>query len=87
MVAPLESTEEILCKICYSSSNEQRNPLVNICYKCTGGIKYSHYECLKMWMRTKLIVKENETNTVKSYNIKSYNCELCKTPYPCKNFY
>ena len=35
-------------------------------------------------METKLVIKENEKKTVKSYNIKSFNCEICKTPYPFK---
>lgn len=82
--------EDIICKICYVDTNDILNPLVNICEICSGGIKFSHYECLKRWMKTKLIVKENDRKTVKSYNIKSYNCEICKTPYPCKllmNYY
>lgn len=79
-----ETSEDKICKVCYHDSNDILNPLVNICEKCTGGIKYSHYECLKRWMKTKLNIKENEKKTVKSYNIKSYNCEICKTPYPCK---
>ena len=83
-----ENSEDKICKVCYHDSNDEANPLVNICEICTGGIKFSHYECLKMWMKTKLNIKENEKKTVKSYNIKSYNCELCKTPYPCnKCFY
>jgi hypothetical protein len=79
-----ETSEDKICKICYHDSNDEKNPLVNICEICTGGIKYAHYECLKRWMKTKLNIKENERKTVKSYNIKSYNCEICKTPYPCK---
>jgi len=79
-----ETSEDKICKICYHDSNDDVNPLVNICEICTGGIKYAHYECLKRWMKTKLNIKENERKTVKSYNIKSYNCEICKTPYPCK---
>jgi hypothetical protein len=35
-------------------------------------------------MQTKLSTKENEQKTVTSYNMKSFNCEICKTPYPCK---
>jgi len=79
-----ETSEDKICKVCYHDSNDIQNPLVNICEICTGGIKYAHYECLKRWMKTKLNIKENEKKTVKSYNIKSYNCEICKTPYPCK---
>lgn len=82
---PQMDSEEILCKICYSSANDESNPLVNLCNVCTGGIKYSHFSCLKYWMQTKLSVKENNKKNVKSYNIKQYNCEICKTPYPCMN--
>ena len=75
--------EEYMCKICYSNSNEDNNPLVHIC-SCAGGIRFAHYFCIRRWMETKLIIKENDKKTVKSYNIKSFNCEICKTPYPCK---
>jgi hypothetical protein len=37
-------------------------------------------------MKTKLITRENKKKTVKSYNISSFNCELCKTPFPCNYF-
>ncbi len=80
---PQMDSEEIQCKICYSSTNDESNPLVNLCNVCTGGIKYSHFSCLKLWMQTKLSVKESIKKNVKSYNIKQYNCEICKTPYPC----
>ena len=79
----LGNNEENICKICYSDSNENDNPLVHLC-SCSGGIRFAHYFCIKKWMETKLIIKENEKKTVKSYNIKSFNCEICKTPYPCK---
>ena len=78
-----EDNQEVLCKICYSDTNEKENPLVHLC-QCTGGIRFAHYQCIKKWMETKLNIKENEKKTVKSYNIKSFNCEICKTPYPCK---
>ena len=76
--------DERICKICYSSDNDrENNPLVHLC-NCNGGLRFSHYECIKKWMETKLLIKENEAKTVKSYNIKSFNCEICKTPYPFK---
>ena len=76
-----EKNGEVLCKICYSDSNDKENPLVHLC-QCSGGIRFAHYQCIKKWMETKLNIKENEKKTVKSYNIKSFNCEICKTPYP-----
>ena len=76
--------DEKICKICYSEDNDkENNPLVHLC-NCNGGLRFSHYECIKKWMETKLVLKENEKKTVKSYNIKSFNCEICKTPYPFK---
>jgi len=76
-----ENSHEDLCKICLSAGSDQTNPLVSLC-KCTGGMSFAHYECLKRWMSTKLAKKENDKKTVTSYNIKSYNCEICKFPYP-----
>jgi len=35
-------------------------------------------------MNTKIKVKENSNKTVLSYSLKSFNCEICKTPYPLK---
>ena len=76
--------DEKICKICYSEENEKdKNPLVHLC-NCSGGLRFSHFECIKKWMETKLQKKENEKKTVTSYNIKSFNCEICKTPYPFK---
>ena len=76
--------DERLCKICYSEENDrENNPLVHLC-NCNGGLRFSHYMCIKRWMETKLQIKENDKKTVKSYNIKSFNCEICKTPYPFK---
>jgi hypothetical protein len=77
-------TDERICKICYSDENDkENNPLVHLC-NCNGGLRFSHYLCIKKWMETKLVTKENEKKTVKSYSIKSFNCEICKTPYPFK---
>ncbi len=78
-----EKKEDSLCKICYSNENTEINPLVHLC-KCSGGIRFAHYECIKKWMETKLEIKENEKHTVINYSIKSFNCEICKTPYPFK---
>ena len=76
--------DERLCKICYSSENDRiNNPLVHLC-NCNGGLRFSHFMCIKRWMETKLQIKQNDKNTVRSYSIKSFNCEICKTPYPFK---
>jgi hypothetical protein len=77
------NNQDIICKICLTNQEEDSNPLINLC-KCQGTISSVHYQCLKYWMQTKLSTKENEMKTVTSYNMKSFNCEICKTPYPCK---
>lgn len=74
---------EILCKICLSNDIEQDNPLINLC-KCSGSLLFVHFYCLKKWMSMKLSHKENTKKTVSSYNMKSFNCEICKTPYPLR---
>jgi E3 ubiquitin-protein ligase DOA10 len=75
-------SQEIPCKICYSNSDEESNPMINLC-KCSGSISSIHFNCLKKWMNTKLSTKENEKKTVVSYSMKSFNCEICMVPYPC----
>lgn len=79
---PQKNNEDITCKYCLSGGSNKENPLVKMC-KCTGGIEFCHYKCLKAWMQTKLSIKDNQEKTVTSYNIKAFNCEICKTPYPC----
>ena len=73
--------EKQLCKICYSEEIDKNNPMVHLC-NCKGGLNYAHYECIKQWMKTKLIILENKKKTVKTYYILGFNCEICKTPYP-----
>ncbi|CDW91099.1 ringv domain containing protein [Stylonychia lemnae] len=68
-----------LCRFCWGSEISIANPLLSSC-KCNGGIRFIHYCCLKEWLNTKRSVKEQSTLT--SYYYKSFECELCKTPYP-----
>jgi len=73
--------DTIVCKICLMNGDEKENPLVNLC-KCSGSMEFLHFECLKHWMNTKLKTKENPKKSVTSYVMKSFNCEICKSPYP-----
>ena len=79
----LNNTEKIICNICYSDENTDENPLINLCH-CNGGMKFSHFNCIKLWIKTKLIIKENSKKNVKSYNFSCFNCKICKTPFPFK---
>jgi hypothetical protein len=78
----VNTEEKILCRICYcEEEDKEKNPMVHLC-KCKGGINYAHFNCIKLWMRTKLIIIGNRKRTVKTYYINKFNCEICKTPYP-----
>ena len=67
------------CRICMNPEVTIENPLISIC-KCSGSMKFIHYECLKAWMDTKLRV--NKIGEVHTYYWKTYMCEVCKTNYP-----
>lgn len=79
------------CRYCLSNSNEDSNPLVSLC-KCKGGAKYIHFLCVKHWISLKQVkqvqpegkVKKKECVISKSFNFKSFNCEICKWAYPFK---
>ena len=76
--------EKNQCKICYSEETAPiKNPMVHLC-NCKGGLNFAHFDCIKQWMKTKLISRENSKKTVKSYFIPKFNCEICKVPYPYK---
>jgi len=83
----VELDQDTMCKICLQNHHEPiENPFINLC-TCNGSMRFIHYDCLKKWMAVKLTIKENEKKTVKSYNMKSFNCEICKTPYPLRFVY
>ena len=71
--------ENDTCKICFNATSDPTNPLISAC-KCTGTMKFIHFQCLKAWMSLKLVVKESPM--VKSYFWKSFECEICKSSYP-----
>jgi E3 ubiquitin-protein ligase DOA10 len=72
---------EKICRICLFASNEEQNPMISIC-KCKGTMNLLHIECLKMWLKQKLSEKMISNKPGVSYTIKSFNCEICKEPYP-----
>ena len=70
------------CKYCYGEEAEN-NPFINLC-KCSGSVASLHFQCLKTWMTSKIVEKQNDKKTVISYYINNFNCEICKDPYPLK---
>jgi len=72
--------ENDVCRICFSNTNTPTNPLFAPC-KCTGTMKFIHFMCLKSWLNLKLIPQV--LPQLRSYYWKSFECEICKTIYPC----
>lgn len=70
---------KICCRICYRNDNDSSDPLISPC-KCTGSMAYIHYRCLKSCIESRITKKEDEISI--TYLIKSYSCEICRTPYP-----
>ena len=76
-----EEEENIIkCRICFDSYSNEDNPLICLC-SCKD---YTHYECLKYYIKTKLEVRENLKSTVTTYNCYRFNCEVCLMPYPLR---
>ena len=60
------------------------NPLIKPC-KCSGSMKYIHYECLLHWLKTKVLISKNIYNNNGFFSIYSLDlieCELCKNHLP-----
>lgn len=71
-----------LCRICYSEEIDyNENPLIAPC-KCSGTMRYIHLECLRDWLKSKIVVKTYPH--MASYAYKKLECELCTTPFPFK---
>ena len=68
------------CKFCFGEKSTMDNPLFSVC-KCKGTMKFVHLLCLKSWIKTKLLTKT--APTLRSYLWKSFDCEICKSTYPC----
>ena len=64
--------------------DKKMNPLIKPC-KCSGSMKYIHYECLLHWLKTKVLISKNIYNNNGFFSIYSLDlieCELCKNHLP-----
>ena len=68
------------CRICYDNKSTKDNPKLRLC-SCKD---YIHYECLKMYLSSKLDISENQKFTVKTFNCNKFNCDVCLHPYPLR---
>lgn len=69
------------CRFCLCEDNEFSNPLINPC-KCSGTMKYIHLDCLKNWLKNKIVSKISPF--LNTYSMRHLQCELCKSPVPIK---
>ena len=76
--------ENDVCRICFNNTNIKENPLFAPC-NCTGTMKFIHHRCLKVWLNSKLNFQP--TPQLYLYRWKSFECEICKTIYPCNYNY
>jgi len=74
-----DSNNKFLCRICYKSDSNKKNPLISPC-KCNGSMQYIHYICLKQCIDAKINKKEDEN--FKLFTWKNFECEICKMEYP-----
>ena len=75
-----------ICRICYIEEYDKlNNPLIKPC-KCSGSMKYIHYECLLHWIKTKIIVETSSpiysNDFLSVYILGILECELCKSKFP-----
>lgn len=68
------------CRICYTNMSNIVDPLLKMC-KCNA---YIHFSCLKLFLKSHIIVSTNSFETVYSYKCQNFNCEVCQEPYPLK---
>ena len=65
------------CWSCSGLFSSKNNPLICLC-DCRD---YIHYECLKVYLSSKLIITENLKKTVTTYRCEKFNCDICLKPY------
>lgn len=73
---------DIVCKYCLNFEGQEEDPLLKLC-NCSKSMSV-HYKCVKAWIKNNLTKITNDFKTVTSYNMKSFNCDICKFPYACK---
>ena len=74
-----ESEEPKICRICWTADDEDANPLIAPC-RCSGTVGYIHYQCLKEWLRSKMLERKNPG--LHSQYWKVFECDLCKMSFP-----
>lgn len=76
-IEPAKNHPEGQCRICFENMDSVENPLLSLC-KCSGSVKYIHYECLKDWVSNN--IKKEKSSNCFFYSYFEPKCDLCKDP-------
>jgi hypothetical protein len=74
-----DSQHQSNCRFCWGTDSTEQNPCIVPC-KCAGSVGFIHFECLKVWLNTKMQRKESD-NLISMF-WKTFECEICKQAYP-----
>ena len=66
------------CRFCWTNDRSLENPLISAC-KCSGGVRFIHFECLRQWLKTKMQI--SFCGNVKNYLFHNFSCEICRHSY------
>lgn len=75
--------EDVQCRVCWSGEETEDNPLIVAC-QCKGSVGLIHFKCIKNWLLTQKQEKppSSQTQNVRSFYWKRFECEICKQMYP-----
>ena len=74
-----KKSSDIVCRFCLNDNFDSDNFLINPC-KCSGSMKYIHYNCLKKWIKSKIEIRKSIRLITFKFN--TIECELCKSEIP-----
>mmetsp|Transcript_47608 Transcript_47608/g.113320 ORF Transcript_47608/g.113320 Transcript_47608/m.113320 type:complete len:607 (+) Transcript_47608:60-1880(+) len=74
-----EGEEDRLCRFCFEGDEEDE--LISPC-RCSGGQKYVHLKCLRMWQRAVLVSQPTHPDLY-DHDTRQRICNVCKTEFTC----
>eukprot|EP00403_Amphidinium_massartii_P001521 CAMPEP_0178374594 /NCGR_PEP_ID=MMETSP0689_2-20121128/2457_1 /TAXON_ID=160604 /ORGANISM="Amphidinium massartii, Strain CS-259" /LENGTH=582 /DNA_ID=CAMNT_0019994569 /DNA_START=1 /DNA_END=1746 /DNA_ORIENTATION=+ len=75
-----QNEEERICRYCFEG--EEEGELISPC-NCTGGQKFVHLTCLRMWQRAVLISQPTHPDQYVGNDSRQRICNVCKAPFTC----
>lgn len=78
--AESQEEEELICRYCFEDGSEG-DELISPC-NCSGGQKYVHLKCLRMWQRAVLVAQPTHPDFY-DQDTRQRICNVCKAPFTC----